>query len=328
MPERVLIIKLGALGDVALAIPHIERIRESYPDGEVHLLTAPEYAELFAAHPALRVTAFPRRGARAMLATSRWIRQQRFDAVYDLQGSERSYFFTRLSGAAMRAGLGPRFIYTRRNRSDRRSAHISVRLGQLLDRCGLPPAKTVPQIYVSEDTREQVSRWLRENQAAQRPFALVHAGSSASWLSKRWDESCYRAFAGTLLERGCQVIWTGSADDAALNARLVRAGGLDTSGLFTLTELAELARHARFALTTDSGPMHIFATAGIPVFALFGPTDWRRSHAMGQEDRVLARSVPCGPCYRGTCPVRYAHRCMKELTPEFVIDRLQRDGLV
>jgi ADP-heptose:LPS heptosyltransferase len=55
-----------------------------------------------------------------------------------------------------------------------------------------------------------------------------------------------------------------------------------------IAQLAELARHARFAVTNDSGPMHACAAAGVPVFGLFGPSDWRRNHALGQRAHVLA----------------------------------------
>jgi ADP-heptose:LPS heptosyltransferase len=161
-----------------------------------------------------------------------------------------------------------------------------------------------------------------------RPILLIHAGSSPRWPSKRWEDQHYQELARYLIDHGCQVIWTGSDADAGLNRRLASAGGFNASGRFSILQLAALARHARFALTTDSGPMHIFSSAGVPVYALFGPTDWQRCHAAGQEGRVLFHSVPCSPCYRRICPPGYAHRCMQELTPEQVLDRLKEDALI
>ena len=75
--------------------------------------------------------------------------------------------------------------------------------------------------------------------------------------------------------------------DRDLNRRLARNGGIDAAGAFTIVELAELGRSARFAVTNDSGPMHVLSAAGIPVFGLFGPSDWRRNHALGQANRVI-----------------------------------------
>ena len=66
------------------------------------------------------------------------------------------------------------------------------------------------------------------------------------------------------------------------------AGGIDATAVFSVTQLAIIGSRARFALTNDSGPMHVLSASGIPVFALFGPSDWRRNHALGQAARVLA----------------------------------------
>ena len=66
-----------------------------------------------------------------------------------------------------------------------------------------------------------------------------------------------------------------------------RTTGIDACGEFTLPGLAALAGQARFAVTNDSAPMHALACAGIPVFGLFGPTDWRRNHAIGQAANVI-----------------------------------------
>ena len=68
----------------------------------------------------------------------------------------------------------------------------------------------------------------------------------------------------------------------------VTAVGIDATNVFTLPQLAILGQRARFAVTNDSGPMHVLSASGIPVFALFGPSNWRRNHALGQAARALS----------------------------------------
>ena len=97
---------------------------------------------------------------------------------------------------------------------------------------------------------------------------------------------------------------------------------------FSVRGLAELGRRARFAVTNDSGPMHVLSCAGIPLYAFFGPTSVARSHALGQRQRVLVHPVPCSPCWLPVCPPSRAHACMQGLTPGSVIERLIRDGLL
>ena len=100
----VLVIKLGALGDVVLSLPHITSIKASFPHSRVTLLTAPEYSELAAAVPGLEVVAFPRRGFIAMAQLVRWLLGRRFGTVFDLQGSTRSRIMTLLTQAEVRVG--------------------------------------------------------------------------------------------------------------------------------------------------------------------------------------------------------------------------------
>jgi ADP-heptose:LPS heptosyltransferase len=83
-----------------------------------------------------------------------------------------------------------------------------------------------------------------------------------------------------------------------------------------------------FAVTNDSGPMHILATAGLPVYACFGPTDWRRSHAPGQESRILTNPVSCSPCYLKSCPPERQHACLQGISPAMVMERLKMDGML
>jgi ADP-heptose:LPS heptosyltransferase len=84
-----------------------------------------------------------------------------------------------------------------------------------------------------------------------------------------------------------------------------------------------LASHARFAVTNDSGPMHACAAAGVPVFALFGPSDWRRNHALGQGENVIA-GVELLPDLYGL----RTSDCLARITPEHVLTMIRARGLL
>jgi ADP-heptose:LPS heptosyltransferase len=154
----------------------------------------------------------------------------------------------------------------------------------------------------------------------------MHAGSSARWPSKRWDPGHFATLARALQERGFRVVWIGAGEDRELNATLARQTGVDACDRFSFQELAALGHCSEFAVVNDSGPMHVLAAAGLPVYALFGPTDWRRSHALGQQERVLCLGVPCSPCHLRSCPADKEHRCLHDITPDTVLSRLAADG--
>jgi ADP-heptose:LPS heptosyltransferase len=325
--KRVLVIKLGALGDVVIATSVLRRIQQYYPGGEIWLLTSEPFAPLFADWPGLHVHASPRRGFWHMLQLLRWLRAQRFDAIFDLQSNDRTAVLCALSGVAMRVGNHPRFPYTHHpDTQHAREEPGFARLQLMLQSAGLPEAEPRPYVPVGDPDRKLVQAWLREQRLEPGQFVLMHAGASPRWPAKRWPH--YAALAQVLERHGLRVVWLGAAADRAVNTDLAKTAGIDATNGFSIAALAELARHARFAVTNDSGPMHVLAVAGIPVYAFFGPTDWRRSHALGQRERVLLNPQPCAACARADRARAADHTCLPGITVKAVLARLQRDGLL
>lgn len=325
--KNILIIKLGALGDVVLSAPQIIQLAEAHAGDRMTLLTAPAYVDLVAGLP-LQVVAFQRKGAVEMLRVVRWLLGQQFDVVYDLQGSTRSRVMTLLTQAQKRVGATRSTAYTHTPLPDSDVRHAFDRLNDVLEAGGIEAALPVLQLPVSQAVAARVTAWLQQQVPAHRSLVLMHAGASRRWPSKRWGAAHFLALASALEQRGLVIIWIGGEDERTLYGRLAGHAGIDATAAFSLAELLALAGHAVFALTNDSGPMHVLSAAGIPVYAFFGPTDWRRSHALGQAARVLVKPVPCSPCQLPVCPPEHRHACMQGITPEAVLARLEADGLL
>ncbi|MEN8206895.1 MAG: glycosyltransferase family 9 protein [Pseudomonadota bacterium] len=326
--RHILIIKLGALGDVVLAIPQIVRLLETHASDRVTLLTAPEYSELLSGFHGLNIVTFKRKGLVSMLRLLRWLLGQSFDVVYDLQGSQRSRIMTLLTQAQKRAGPLPALAYTHAPSPGNHGSHAFDRFNAVLPAAGLDAASPVPQLPLSKAMVSRVDVWLQQQDLSSRRLVLIHAGASQRWPSKRWPEQYFLALALALESRGLTVIWLGGEAEADLNRRLASKTGIDASAVFGLGELAALGRRAALAMTNDSGPMHILSTAGLPVYAFFGPTDWQRSHALGQSAHVLLNPVPCSPCHLPVCPPQRQHVCLAGITPETVLARLEVDGFL
>jgi ADP-heptose:LPS heptosyltransferase len=306
---KILIIKLGALGDVVMATPLIRCIQRAHAGADIQLLTAPAYAGVFAAWDGLEVRVEPRRGVTATLRTLRWIREARFDRVYDLQSNDRSALLCALSGIPVRIGNHPRFPYTHHPaRAYRGETHIFERMNEVLAAAGIGPAPPLPEIPAGASDAARVTRWLDDHGLRGQAFAAMHAGASPHRADKRWPH--FARLAEGLADAGLALVWLGAEPDIPLNRRLSAAHGIDATGAFSIAQLPLLARHARFALTNDSGPMHALAAAGIPVYAFFGPSDWRRNHALGQGQRVFASPD------------------LAAISPDAVLERLRRDQLL
>ncbi len=241
--DAVLIVKLGALGDIMIATPVIRAIQRAEHGKTIWLFTTPAFAPIFAHWPGLQVKSYPRKGPLAVARALWWIRQRRFQRVYDLQGNDRSRMLCAISGIPERVGNARRCPYTRYP-AETSFAHPHHRLNALLAAAGISPVEPRPWLPVIVEHTQRVASWLNTQGLRPRGFALLHAGGSARWQTKRWPY--YAELAAALRERDCSVVWIGAGDDAALNRDLAAHGGIDATDRFSVCELAELGRRARF----------------------------------------------------------------------------------
>jgi len=284
---KVVIIKYGALGDIIISTPIIRKILEEHSEDQVYLLTSPDYAILFKDWQGLNVHQFPRKGLITSIRTLTWLRLQKFDRVYDLQSNDRSRVLCSFSGIKEKVGNHSYFPYTH-HPGDRYTGqnHIFDRHNQLLNSIGISNAKAKPSLPIPDIAEQKVNIWLENYALNGKKIVLMHAGASLIHLNKRWP--FFLGLAKKLKAVGYEVLWLGANDDAELNKNLALHVGVDASNCFSIAELIALGKRAEFAVTNDSGPMHVLSCAKIPVYSVFGPTKWQRNHAIGQIDRVLS----------------------------------------
>lgn len=315
--KKILIIKTGALGDIVIASGPIRRIIENHADDEIWLLTAPAYQDIFRARDNLHTVAFERKGFVETVKTVRWIRQGGFQRLYDLQSSDRTSLVCLLSGVRERVGNHPRPPYTiHPAKPYDRITPIFYRLHEVLDSAGLDGEHYPPELPASAADKQHVQDFIQDNSLGGSRIVLIHAGASERHSEKCWPH--FSSLAIKLEQEGYRVLWVGGADERNKNNHYAAGAGLNVCGQFNICQLAELGKQAVFALTNDSGPMHVLATAGIPVYAFFGPTNWRRHHAVGQEQYAIS----AGATEHGT----FMPAPLERISTAEVIGRLQRDG--
>ena len=324
--KKILIIKLSSLGDVFMALPHMDAILAHHADDIVHLLTTQPYVDLFSHHPRLKTVVLDRSrwfAPESVRGRCRWIRREAFDTVYDLQGNRVSRRLVRASRATRRVGKEGGSVYNCYPPSDDESRHVFDRLSDFVGSAGVPPVEPRCVLHPARTDMEWVEKWKADQGVVDGRYVLFHAGSSPGWLSKRWPANSFGELSLLFEQIGLQCIWVGDKEDEGLNHDLASRSGMDATGKFNIMQLYLLGRQARFAVTNDSGPMHILAAAGVPVFAFFGPTDWARHHAFGQKKRAIFRPVDCGPCYKKVCPVKIGHICLDAISSKTVFRQIQ-----
>ncbi len=318
---RVLIIKLGALGDIVYSSSVIKQIQQHHVDN-VWLLTAPNNKRLFANWEGLNVMALERKGFTNTIKTVLWTRNMKFDRVYDLQSNDRTSLICALSGIPFRAGNHPRFPYTHHpEKTYTGECHAFDRLNMVIERSGLNKAAAKPWLPTSQTDKTFVDDWLKHNSIEQKKYVIFHAGSSLSNKQKRWPY--FDKLAQTLTDKGLTIIWEGGKEDMEINQALSCTSGIDATCNFSIPQSIELGKKALFAVTNDSAPMHILSCAGIPVFGLFGPTNPKRTHAVGQESRVIFAGEKIPDSDKAFIP-----ESLSKISVDTVLDRVNQEGLL
>jgi heptosyltransferase I len=151
---------------------------------------------------------------------------------------------------------------------------------------------------------------------------------SARWPTKRWPIESFAAVADRLYEEGMgPVVLIGGPDDRAdaqtVKALTKKSSMRDATGLTPLGLLPALLQSASLLLTNDSGPMHVAAAVGTPVIALFGPTSAARTGPYGKNHRVLARQLPCSPCFSRHCRNPVERECLTGIAPAEVVEAVR-----
>lgn len=306
------------IGDVVLSLGAVRDLRRNFPEARIEVLARPWVADLYRAVrevDAVRASA----GFRADVESLRGA----FDAAVLLTNSFGSAL------VAFAAGIPERWGYA----TDGRGALLTRR-------ARVPPSlrgssevyyyrAMVAGVGLEVSAAQDISLRCPEEWGARGAALLEDDG--APWVglnpgafygtAKRWIPARYAAV-GDLLSRqaGARIAILGGPSERPLADAIAAAMTSPTrvlSGETSLPELVGVISRLRLLVTNDSGPMHVGAALGVPLVAIFGPTDWRETAPLGDRQRLVREAVECAPCKLRECPID--HRCMRRITVERVV---------
>lgn len=277
--ERILVIKLSALGDFVLALAAMKKIRQAHAKAHITLLTTPPFESLAKICPyfnAVDTGGRPQTFAQWMALRSR-LRAAHYDRVYDLQTSAHSNrIFQSLrprppawSGIALGCSLPHRNPL-------RNSMHTLERQADQLMYAGIwPDAPTAPGSAPPPDLSWVVKADGPERPVPganrPRPYAMFVPGGSAHRMDKRWPVEKYAELARILYARGFDIVVIGGPQETELAHGIQRAAprARDLTGRTDFAAVAKLGAKAALAVGNDTGPLHLAAAAGAPTIVLF-----------------------------------------------------------
>ena len=330
--RAVLIVRLGALGDIVHAVPVAAALRERFPAARIDWVVDERHQDVLSL-----VSAVDRRivwRSRSLPVGSRIAQLRRalaagaYDAAVDVQGLLKSAAVARLSGAPRVLGFAAarlreppaRFLYT--ETCDPGGAGHVVRTNLVFARrLGAPAA--APRFPLDVPASAALDGARRALGGGRGPFAVINPG--AAWPNKRWSPTRLGQVAEWLRDarRLPSLVTWGPGDESAAAAVVDGSGGAARLAPPTgVPDLAAILGAAAVVVSGDTGPMHLAAALGTPVVGLHGPTDARRNGPWAPGDVAVSRFADCRCRYRRRC--RAARPCLDDVTVDEVTAALDR----
>lgn len=332
-PKKILLVKLGSIGDVVNTLPFVNVLKGGWPETELAWLIEPKSYPIVEGHRLVdRFLVFRRgdgwSGVKEVLAE---VRAFGPDLVIDLQRILRSSFFTYFSRCPRRLGFdrirskeGSWLFTNRKVPPSDPGRHMVLQYLEFADYLGLPSLEIEFGIPLSErDLRG--AEGLLPSAVLRSGFIALNLGAAKP--ANRWPPARWIELAG-LIAHGSpySIVLTGGPQDeqageecragAALGNRLI-----DLTGRTALKGLAAVFSRAEAVVSGDTGPLHIASALGRTTIGLFGPADPRRTGPFNYLDLVVTSATDCRPCGKRNCE---PNRCMEEITADRVFESLSR----
>ena len=337
-PRKILLRAPNWIGDAVMCEPALRGLRSLFPEADVTMLAKSAVAELFSAAPELnRVLVYEDKGAHAGIS-GKWalaglLRSHDFDLAVLFQNAFEAAFVTWLAGIPQRYGYatdGRVFFLTKPVAvpARRQSVHQVEYYWNLLKPLGLSGSAPHPTLCVTtEESRAMDARLAALGSGSSDIVIGINPGSTYG-SAKRWMPERFAEIAQRLAERVGQdegrqavVAILGAKGEESLGkdiASRIKGRSVVLSGSTAIRELMAVVKRCRILITNDTGPMHVAAACGVPVVAVFGPTDSRTTAPYGQERSVVRETVECAPCLLRECPID--HRCMTRISVDQVYE--------
>jgi heptosyltransferase-1 len=311
-PESLLIVRLGAMGDIIHTLPAVAALRNALPDARIGWVVEERWAELLCARnfprsgrcsparplvdfvhavdtKAWRKSLLSKATQRQISAALHEVRDLKYEIAVDFQGALKSAAIARCAGAGIIVGperpreTPARVFYNRRVTTAK--VHVVEQYQSLAEAVA---GKSLPVSAVEFPHDDQAEADITKKLAGlgEKPFALITPG--AGWGAKQWPPERYGAVANALAAEGLTPLINSAPGEEAL-AQAVQAASNGKAHLIScsIAELIALTRRALLFIGGDTGPLHLAAVLQIPVVAIFGPTDPARNGPYGTNSIVL-----------------------------------------
>jgi lipopolysaccharide heptosyltransferase I len=339
IPEKILIIRLSAIGDVVHVLPALRLLRSHFPESKIAWLVEDKASGILTGHPDIDdVIVFPRKKWQReilkinktlntlsdILSFYKKLRREHYDLIIDFQGNLKSGIMNLITGSGKRAGFGrghcKEFNYLTTHYQvfppGKKMHRIDKNLF-LLKELGIENGFQRPELPVFKPDKKYISKFINTGTNPSLPVIIIHPGTSKFGSYKQWPPSNYALLADMILDTyEANVVFTWGPYEFGIVKEILekmKHKALPACETRSIKQLIELIRHASLFIGGDTGPLHIASILDIPVVGIYGPKDPEIYGPYSGKAVVIKKDVPCSPCRKRTCgdPI-----CMSSILPE------------
>jgi heptosyltransferase II len=331
---KILIRATNWVGDAIMALPALRTVRRRFPDAKIAILARPYVAEIYEWEEiADKLISYESRGEHAGISgrerLARELRAENFDVALMLQNAFDAAWVAWRAGIPERIGYardGRSLLLTKRVRVPKPGeipAHEQFYYLELLRRAGWAD-EIAGENWIGLNVPQEAKRRAEESLllAGVRPGAVRVAigagasyGSAKCWAPERFAEVANR-FASQL---DAEIILFGTSAEVSVSraiASAMKRPPIDLTGTTAIADFPALLSQCQLFIGNDSGAMHVASAVGVPVVAVFGPTDPNGTAPVSPRCTIVQNKPYCSPCFLRRCPTD--HRCMTQVRTESV----------
>ncbi|MGR3304086.1 MAG: glycosyltransferase family 9 protein [Candidatus Scalindua sp.] len=346
-PEKILIIRLSAIGDVVHVLPALKLLRSHFPKSKIAWLVEDKASDILTGHPDIDdVIVFPRRKWQReilkikktrnilsdIISFYKRLRGEHYDLIIDFQGNLKSGIMNLITGSGKKAGFGRGYCKEFNYLTTRYQAfppgkkmHRIDKNLFLLKELGIGNGFQRPRLPVFKPDKKYISKFIKTGIKPSLPIIIIHPGTSKFGSYKQWPPLNYALLADMILDTyEANVVFTWGPYEFGVVKEIVKEmkhKALPACETRSIKQLIELIRHASLFIGGDTGPLHIASILNIPVVGIYGPKDPAIYGPYNGKAIVIKKNVPCSPCRKRTCgdPI-----CMSSILPEDVFSGVKK----
>jgi lipopolysaccharide heptosyltransferase II len=326
--KKILVIKLGGLGDLILATASLRALREKFPAAKISLLIDKHLSPIIKNCPYIDELILYERKKRKISQLISGLKKKDFDISIDFKNSNFTHLIAYLSNIPCRYGFSKGLDGFLLNNPLRLSPNLNEepvkQQFRILEKLGISNFNDGLELWTESKEDIFIEKVLQEKGVSRGDQIIgLSIGASPQWPTKNWPLENFVNLSQQLILRGFKVALLGG------DCLKEKAGAfpedkniINFMGETTLRELVSLIKRLAVLVTPDSAPLHIASAVNTKIVALFGPTDPQRHSPPADKIKVLVKHIDCQPCYKRRCPHKDKMACLKQISVEEVLEEI------